>query len=60
MKINNRTIGAAVLIVSVVMAYVIVSYVNTLVQLTQESCTCGDTCSMKEYETPKIIYIGIT
>lgn len=59
MIMNNRTIGGAILFVSILMAYLIVSYVNTLVQLTQESCTCGDICGMKEYETPTIVYAGI-
>lgn len=59
MRIDNRTIGVAVLLVSVLMAYLIVSYVNTLVQLNQESCTCGDFCGMTEYETPIVIYAAI-
>lgn len=59
LKLGGRELGGIVVLVSVLMAFFVVSYVNTLIDLTQESCTCGDTCGMKQYETPPIVYAGI-
>jgi uncharacterized membrane protein len=53
-----RTLGILVLLVSAVMAYLIFSYMNTLGELTSDSCTCGDVCTMVEYKTPSIVYVG--
>lgn len=59
MLYNLRAVGLVVVLVAVVMAYLTLSYLNTLNELTTDSCTCGDDeCTMVEYKTPPIVYAG--
>jgi len=57
--LSLRTFGIVVLLVSAVMAYVLFSYLDMLGEMTSDSCTCGDVCTMVEYKTPPIVYAGL-
>lgn len=57
-SIGLREFGGVTVVSALVMAYLLISFVDTLGRMSQESCTCGDTCDMVEYETPPIIYAG--
>ncbi|MFH1836383.1 MAG: MarR family transcriptional regulator [Methanobacteriota archaeon] len=54
-----RLVGMMVAIVAVIMAFLLISYVDTLTKMSQESCTCGDVCGMVSYETPPLVYVGL-
>lgn len=58
LRIGLREIGAVLLLLSLGLAYLLVSFVNTLAELSTESCTCGDTCDMVHFEIPTSFYLG--
>lgn len=57
-SIGLKEIGIAIVLITLVMALLLISFMDTLNQAVQESCTCGDACGMIEHQTPPIIYVG--
>jgi len=58
-SIGLREVGAVVIIVALVITFLLLSFIDTLTKLSQESCTCGDICGMTEFQTPLIVYAGL-
>ncbi|MFH1056156.1 MAG: MarR family transcriptional regulator [Candidatus Altiarchaeota archaeon] len=56
--VSLKFAGAAVILMAVLMGVVLLSYMDTIGNVTQDSCTCGDTCNMVEYNTPWVVYAG--
>jgi len=55
-----RSVGAVVVVASVLMAFILLSFVNSLIAQSQASCNCGDDfCGMVPYETPIEVYAGV-
>jgi hypothetical protein len=60
MKISGlRLAGAAVIAVSVLMVFLIIWFLDTVSNMSQESCTCGDECGMVHLKLPAKVYVGL-
>ncbi|MFH1722803.1 MAG: hypothetical protein ABH950_09405 [Candidatus Altiarchaeota archaeon] len=59
LKLGLREVGAVMLILTLGLAYLLVSFINTLAEMSQASCTCGDTCDMVHFEVPTYFYFGL-
>ncbi|MFH1403949.1 MAG: hypothetical protein ABIH11_06760 [Candidatus Altiarchaeota archaeon] len=57
-KISNRMVGGLLIALALAVSYLLVSFLNMLNELSQSSCTCGDTCNMVHYDTPATFYLG--
>lgn len=58
MKIGLREVGVVLVLVAVAMAFLLVSFLNTLTEMSHESCSCGDTCEMERFNIPWVFYVG--
>ncbi|MBU0761580.1 MAG: MarR family transcriptional regulator [Candidatus Altiarchaeota archaeon] len=55
---SNKVMGLILIVCSVVVATMLAYIMDQSSQETADSCTCGDSCEMKTYEIPKVIYFG--
>jgi len=59
MKVSYREVGAVVVAASIILFYILTSFLASLHEMNQASCTCGSECSMQELSTPTEYYVGL-
>ncbi|MFC2163050.1 helix-turn-helix transcriptional regulator [Candidatus Altiarchaeota archaeon] len=54
-----KAIGLLLVLIAVVFVFLQVWFLDTLSEMSQESCSCGDECTMARFEIPAIFYVGL-
>ena len=57
--IGLKAVGAVVVAVSLLMVFLIIWFLDAVSTMSQEYCTCGDTCEMVRFELPTLFYVGL-
>jgi hypothetical protein len=54
-----RWLGVVIILISVFMSFLLFWFIDALSQSSEDSCTCGDSCSMVKFKIPAFFYVGV-
>ena len=57
--VSIRVVGTLIVLLSLLVSFIMFWFLDRLSGLSNDSCTCGDTCSMVRFEIPSIFYAGL-
>lgn len=58
-KLSQKTIGFAVMALGLLLLASMLWFLDELADLSEKSCTCGDSCTMEHFEIPLIFYLAL-